>query len=69
MTLTMPAIEQGLLTVDEAATFLRISRAKAYQLCATGDLPTVRMGRSVRVRRDHLIAWLDERSARVEATA
>ena len=64
MTLTVPATEPGLLTVDEAAAFLRISRAKAYQLRATGELPTVRMGRSVRVRRDRLMAWLDERSSR-----
>ena len=64
MTLTMPAPEQGLLTVDEAAAFLRISRAKAYQLCATGEIPTVRLGRSVRVRRDRLMAFLDERTTR-----
>jgi excisionase family DNA binding protein len=62
MTMTAPAGEPGLLTVDEAAAYLRISRAKAYQLAATGELPTVRMGRSVRVRRDRLMAWLDERS-------
>ena len=62
MTLTAPAPEPGLMTVDEAAAFLRISRAKAYHLSATGELPTVRMGRSVRVRRDRLMVWLDERS-------
>jgi PTS system nitrogen regulatory IIA component len=53
---------EPLLTVDEAARFLRISRAKAYEMAQRGELPTVRMGRSVRVRRDRLEAWLDERS-------
>lgn len=64
MTLAVTTAEPGLLTVDEAATYLRISRAKAYQMAASGDLPTIRMGRSVRVRRDKLADWLDERSAR-----
>lgn len=64
MTLVIPTVEPPLLTVDEAATFLRISRAKAYQMAATGELPTVRMGRSVRIRRDKLAAFLDERSTR-----
>jgi excisionase family DNA binding protein len=64
MALTVPSQEVGLLTIDEAAAFLRISRAKAYQMAATGDLPTVRLGRSVRVRRDRLTAWLDECSSR-----
>jgi len=54
--------QPALLTVEEVARFLRISRAKAYELAAQGGIPTVRMGRSVRVRRDRLEAWLDERS-------
>jgi excisionase family DNA binding protein len=65
MTITgLTATEPTLLTVDEAARFLRISRAKAYGMAQSGELPTVRMGRSVRVRRDRLEAWLDERSSR-----
>jgi excisionase family DNA binding protein len=56
------ATEPVLLTVEEAARLLRISRGKAYSMATSGELPTVRMGRSVRVRRDRLDAWLDERS-------
>ena len=51
-----------LITVEEAARILRISRGKAYGMAATGELPVVKMGRSVRVRRDRLDAWLDARS-------
>ena len=54
----------GLLTVEEVAQMLRLSRAKAYALTASGELPSVRLGRSVRVRRDRLEAWLDARSSR-----
>ena len=59
MTLTT---EVPLLTLEEVARMLRISRGKAYGMAASGELPIVRMGRSVRVRRDRLEAWLDERS-------
>jgi excisionase family DNA binding protein len=51
-----------LITVEEAARLLRISRGKAYAMAATRELPVVRMGRSIRVRRDRLEAWLDDRS-------
>lgn len=37
------------LTVPEAAEALGISRAKAYSLARTGQLPTVHFGRAVRV--------------------
>ena len=56
--------EPLLLSVEETARLLRISRGKAYSMAQAGDLPVVRMGRSVRVRRDRLEAWLDERSSR-----
>jgi excisionase family DNA binding protein len=51
-----------LLTVEETARLLRVSRGTAYAMAASGELPVVKMGRSVRVRRDRLMAWLDERS-------
>ena len=57
-------IEPLLMSLEETARLLRISRGKAYQMAATGELPVVRMGRSVRVRRDRLQAWLDERTSR-----
>ena len=56
------ATDPVLITVEEAARLLRISRGKAYGMAAAGELPVVKMGRSVRVRRDRLDAWLDERS-------
>lgn len=58
----MLATDPVLITVEEAARLLRISRGKAYSMAAAGELPVVKMGRSVRVRRDRLDAWLDERS-------
>ena len=54
--------EPVLLTIEEASRYLRISRAKTYLMAKCGELPAVRMGRSVRIRRDRLDAWLDEQS-------
>jgi len=39
------------LTVNEVAGMLRISRGSAYQLVRTGQLPCLRVGRLIRVPR------------------
>ncbi len=38
-----------LLKADEVAKILNISRSLTYQLMQTGEIPTVRFGRNVRV--------------------
>jgi excisionase family DNA binding protein len=48
-------------TVLEAASVLRLSRAKVYQLIEREGLPTVRFGRAIRVPVDSLQDWLRER--------
>lgn len=47
-----------LLTVDEAAGVLRIGRNGAYAAVANGSLPSVRIGRTIRVPRDALAVLL-----------
>jgi excisionase family DNA binding protein len=54
-----------LLTVDEAAEVLRIGRNGAYAAVANGCLPSVRIGRTIRIPRDAL-AVLIGADARVE---
>jgi excisionase family DNA binding protein len=56
-----------MLRVEEAAAFLRIGRNRAYEETArflhTGGatgLPCIRIGRSVRVPRHALAAWVAE---------
>jgi excisionase family DNA binding protein len=49
------------LTVPEVAEELKIPRSRAYDLCARGDLPAVRIGeRSIRVNRKELERFLLE---------
>lgn len=47
------------LKVPEVAEVLRIARGRAYELVASGELPAVRIGRSVRVNRRELERWLE----------
>ncbi len=51
-------IERVLLHAHEAAIVLGISRAKTYELLANGELPAIRIGRSVRISRAALYRWI-----------
>jgi len=46
------------LTVEEAGKVLRIGRGAAYEAARRGDLPAVRIGRSLRIPRRALEAML-----------
>ncbi len=48
--------ESLVLTVEEAAKVLRISRGLAYELVRRGDLPSLRLGRRLVVPRHRLLA-------------
>jgi excisionase family DNA binding protein len=48
-----------LLKADEVAALLTISRSFAYQLMQSGQIPTVRLGRSCRVRPQDLAEYLE----------
>ena len=52
-----------LLTVPEVAEELRIARSYAYRLVHENSIPSVRIGRSVRVPRAALERWVDERTS------
>ena len=51
-----------LLRVAEAAALMAVSRTKAYELARSRAIPTVVVGRSIRVPRERLLAWLDDRT-------
>jgi excisionase family DNA binding protein len=46
--------EPAVLTVEEAARVLRIGRSAAYAAAHNGDLPVIRVGRTLRVPRHRL---------------
>jgi excisionase family DNA binding protein len=51
--------ENRLLKVMEVLPLIGLSRSKVYEMTRTGELPTVRIGRSVRVPTAGLMAWIE----------
>jgi excisionase family DNA binding protein len=47
--------QREFLKVPEVAEVLRIARSRAYELVGSGEIPSVRIGRSVRVSREELV--------------
>ncbi|MGH9289613.1 MAG: helix-turn-helix domain-containing protein [Acidimicrobiales bacterium] len=52
--------EHSVLTVSEAASVLRLSRAFTYELVASGELPSARFGRRVVIPRAAIQRILDD---------
>lgn len=48
-----------LLTIQETSELLRLSRSKCYELTASGSLPSLKIGGSVRVMEADLLAYLE----------
>jgi excisionase family DNA binding protein len=48
------------LTIEEAARLLRISRGSAYEAARSNQIPTIRIGRRLLVPRAKLLALLGE---------
>lgn len=61
MTSSQPSDEQPvlcLLNAEAVAHILAISKRYAYHLMETGQIPSVRIGRSVRVLKADLLAYV-----------
>ncbi|HEV8280692.1 MAG TPA: helix-turn-helix domain-containing protein [Candidatus Limnocylindrales bacterium] len=57
-----------LLRVPEVARTLGIARSLAYEMARDGRLPTIHIGKAVRIPRQRLEAWIEER-AQAEAAS
>jgi putative molybdopterin biosynthesis protein len=57
-------MEERLLKSDDVAEILHISRSMAYLLMKRGDLPSVRIGSSVRVRPEDLEEYINKNVSR-----
>ncbi len=54
------APQRFLLRIPEAAETLGIGRTNIYELIATGELPTIHVGRAVRISVGALQKWVEE---------
>ena len=48
-----------LLRIERVAEILAVTTARAYELARTGVIPTVRLGRQIRVDANRLQEWID----------
>ena len=54
--------EPLLLRAEEVARLTSLGRSTIFNLLASGELPAVRIGRAVRVRRSDLESWIEARA-------
>ena len=56
-------VELGpILTVPETAKYLKLSKSKVYYLVQRNQIPHIKIGKNVRIRREDLQKWLEERA-------
>ena len=60
-----PPMAPLLLKAGQVAQLLGLGRSTVFALLAAGELPVIRIGRSVRVPRVALERWIDERTDHV----
>jgi len=54
-------MDRALLKPAEVAQILGIGRSKVYELLACGELPSIRIGRCIRVPKSSLEDWIKAR--------
>ena len=57
------------MTVHDVANYLRLSEAKVYRLAKDGCVPSFRLGKSWRFRKDMLDEWTRNETQRLHQEA
>ena len=50
-----------LLKVSEAGEMIGVGRSRMYEMIYTGDIPSIRIGKSIRIPKRALESWVEER--------
>jgi len=58
----MTAAPGDVLTIDELATYLKISKSTLYKLAQDGALPGLKVGKRWRFHKEAVDAWLKSQS-------
>jgi excisionase family DNA binding protein len=51
-----------ILTVPETAEYLKLSKSKVYLLVQRNQIPHLKIGKNVRIRREDLLVWLEKKA-------
>ncbi|MFY9226107.1 MAG: excisionase family DNA-binding protein [Blastocatellia bacterium] len=63
MTIIKMHTEKLLLRPEEAFEVIAVSRATGYRLIESGQLPSIKVGRLVRIPVDKLKTWIEQKLA------
>jgi excisionase family DNA binding protein len=65
----MQAKSAPILTIEELAEYLKVSKSTLYKLAQEGKVPGQKVGRHWRFRRGAVDLWLDQRGIQAAAVA
>jgi excisionase family DNA binding protein len=60
--------EHALLTPEELANYLKCGRTYAYRLLAKGEIPSLKLGKLRRIRRQDAELYIEQKVASEDAT-
>jgi len=60
--LTMPKKPDAVMTIDDLAEYLKLSKSTLYKLCQAGRIPGHKVGRHWRFHREAIDQWLKSES-------
>lgn len=63
----MPDAPEPMQTIEQVATWLNVARSTVYLMLERGELPVVRIGRSVRIRPEDVREYLERNTGRTGA--
>lgn len=55
-----PSSTPEVMTIDDLAAYLQVSKSSLYKLCQAGRVPGQKVGRHWRFRKETIDSWLDE---------
>jgi excisionase family DNA binding protein len=67
--ITIVGENNSIMTVRDVASYLRLSEAKVYRLAKEGSVPSFRLGKSWRFRRDLLDEWIIKETQHIQQNA
>lgn len=59
-------LDDGLMTIEEACRFAKVSRSRLYQLLQRGHLLSIKIGKSRRIPKAGLVAFLEAHIVNIE---
>ncbi|MEO0514157.1 MAG: helix-turn-helix domain-containing protein [Planctomycetota bacterium] len=56
----MAQISHAVMTIDDLAAYLKLSKSTLYKLCQAGKVPGQKVGKHWRFHRDSIDTWLKQ---------